>query len=212
MVPLPTLHSRVALLYLRGERWACRKCCRLAYQSELECKGRRGQWRAQKIQARLGGDRSGFEFPDKPRGTHWHTYERWREKHEGRLGLSQRSCDGVVIGGFLIPTVSRLTVANARMNTSAAAEMLRALIFDEMLIYVNVELRAVASNLVMQCARLRVGASPEPGFTFRATAFAMFARQRRKPCDARPTPCPATACRRSARHRQDLDACPWLYG
>jgi hypothetical protein len=39
----------------------------LAYRSELELKGYRGQMMAQKIQARLGGDRSGFEFPDKPR-------------------------------------------------------------------------------------------------------------------------------------------------
>jgi hypothetical protein len=37
--------------------------------------------KAQKIRVRLGGDRSGFEFPDKPRGMHRRTYERWREKH-----------------------------------------------------------------------------------------------------------------------------------
>ena len=28
-----------------------------------------------------------------------------------------------------------------------------------------------------------------------------------KPCDARRTPCPATACRRAARHHQDIHAC-----
>jgi hypothetical protein len=33
--------------------------------SELELKGYRGRRMAQKIQARLGGDRSGFEFPEK---------------------------------------------------------------------------------------------------------------------------------------------------
>jgi hypothetical protein len=60
----------VALLYLRGERWACRICCDLAYRSELGLKGYRGQMMAQKIQAQLGGDRSGFEFADKPRGMH----------------------------------------------------------------------------------------------------------------------------------------------
>ena len=63
----PRCNRRVALLYLRGERWTCRICCGLAYRSELELKGSRGQMMAQKIQARLGGDRSGFEFPDKPR-------------------------------------------------------------------------------------------------------------------------------------------------
>jgi hypothetical protein len=59
----PRYIRRVALLCLRGERWACRICCDLAYRSELELKGFRGQMMAQKIQARLGGDRLGFESP-----------------------------------------------------------------------------------------------------------------------------------------------------
>jgi hypothetical protein len=83
----PRCIRRVALLYLRGERWACRICCDLAYRSELELKGHRGQVMAQKIQARLGGDRSGFEFPE-PRGMHRLTYERWREKHEAAVAKS----------------------------------------------------------------------------------------------------------------------------
>jgi hypothetical protein len=37
----PLCIRRVALLYLRGERWSCRKCCNLAYRSELELKGYR---------------------------------------------------------------------------------------------------------------------------------------------------------------------------
>jgi hypothetical protein len=41
-----------------------------------------------KIQALLGGDRSGFEFPGKPRGMHWRTYERWRQKHEAAVAKS----------------------------------------------------------------------------------------------------------------------------
>jgi hypothetical protein len=69
----PRCNRRVALLYLCGERWACRICCELAYRSELELKGYRGQMMTQKFQARLGGDRSGFEFSDKPRGMHWKT-------------------------------------------------------------------------------------------------------------------------------------------
>jgi hypothetical protein len=51
-------------------------------------KGYRGQMMARKIQARLGGDRSGFEFPDKPKGMHCRTYERWREKHEAAVAKS----------------------------------------------------------------------------------------------------------------------------
>jgi hypothetical protein len=37
----PRCILQVALLYLRGERWACRICCDLADQSELESKGYR---------------------------------------------------------------------------------------------------------------------------------------------------------------------------
>jgi hypothetical protein len=84
----PKCISRVAILYFRREDWACRRCCDLAYRSELELKGHRGLMRARKIQARLGGDRSGFEFPDKPRGMHWRTYERWRKKHEAAVAKS----------------------------------------------------------------------------------------------------------------------------
>jgi hypothetical protein len=51
-------------------------------------KGYRGQMMAQKIQVRLGGDRSGFEFPDEPRGMHWRTCKRWREKHETAVAKS----------------------------------------------------------------------------------------------------------------------------
>jgi hypothetical protein len=80
--------SRVALLYLRGQRWSCRKCCDLAYQSELESKGYRGQMKARKIRVRLGGNRSGIEFPDKPTRMHWRTYERWREKHDAAVAKS----------------------------------------------------------------------------------------------------------------------------
>jgi hypothetical protein len=43
---------------------------------------------ARKIQARLGGDRSGFEFPDRPPRMHWRTYERWRRKHEAAVAKS----------------------------------------------------------------------------------------------------------------------------
>jgi hypothetical protein len=84
----PRCIRRVALLYLRGERWACRICCDLAYRSELELKGYRGLMKARKIQARLGGDRRGFEFPDKPPRMHWKTYERWRRKHAAAVAKS----------------------------------------------------------------------------------------------------------------------------
>lgn len=84
----PLCIRRVALLYLRGERWACRICCDLAYRSELGSKGCRGPMKARKIRVRLGGNRSGIEFPDKPPYMHWRTYERWREKHDAAVAKS----------------------------------------------------------------------------------------------------------------------------
>ena len=84
----PRCIRRVALLYLRGERWACRICCDLAYRSELGSKGCRGPMKARKIRVRLGGNRSGIEFPDKPPYMHWRTYERWREKHDAAVAKS----------------------------------------------------------------------------------------------------------------------------
>jgi hypothetical protein len=70
-----------------GEHWACRICCGLAYRSELELKGYRGQMMAQKIQARLGGDRPGFEFRTS-RDTCTEEDERWRERHEAAVAKS----------------------------------------------------------------------------------------------------------------------------
>jgi hypothetical protein len=37
----------------------------------------------QKIRMRLGGSPNMFDqFPDKPKGMHWRTYERWRRVHD----------------------------------------------------------------------------------------------------------------------------------
>ena len=43
----------------------------------------RGLYRAQKIRRRLGGSVSMFEdFPDKPKGMHWRTYDRLRGRDD----------------------------------------------------------------------------------------------------------------------------------
>jgi hypothetical protein len=82
------LHAGADRLDLAG-RWALGHGASIGQAgSELELKGYRGQRMAQKIQGRLGGDRSGFEFPEKPPGMHWRTYERWREKHEAAVAKS----------------------------------------------------------------------------------------------------------------------------
>jgi hypothetical protein len=66
----PRCAARVAVLYMRGGRFACRGCQRVAYasQSEDAC-GR--SWRKQsKIEARLG------DYWRRPKGMHYATHER----------------------------------------------------------------------------------------------------------------------------------------
>jgi hypothetical protein len=65
--------------------------CLSTSRPRAELKGHRGQMMAQKIQARL--DRSGFEFPDKPRGMHWRSYVRG-----GSVSVKGRSPPPAAIG------------------------------------------------------------------------------------------------------------------
>jgi hypothetical protein len=70
-------------LYGAGPLFACRHCYRLAYPSQQEPARRRGLGKSQKIRMRLGGSPNmSEEFPDKPKGMHWRTYERWRRVHD----------------------------------------------------------------------------------------------------------------------------------
>lgn len=74
--------SRCVVLY-GGTHYRCRKCWRLAYQSQREPGYARVHSQAQKIRQRLGGSLSLDEaFPDKPKGMHWRTYSRLRAKGE----------------------------------------------------------------------------------------------------------------------------------
>jgi hypothetical protein len=85
---------RVAKLYGAGRLFACRHCYRLAYASQQEPVRRRGLWKSQKIRMRLGGSPNMHqEFPDKPKGLHWRTYERWRRVHDV---ADQRSTVGMI--------------------------------------------------------------------------------------------------------------------
>lgn len=66
----PCCGRRVALLYLRWGRFACRACQRVAYASQSEDEIGR-MWRKQsRLEARLG------EHWTRPKGMRWRTYER----------------------------------------------------------------------------------------------------------------------------------------
>ena len=66
---------RVAVIYCAGKSFACRNCHCMSYASQHEALGQRGL--GKKIRMRLGGSASLFdEFPAKPVGLHWQTYDR----------------------------------------------------------------------------------------------------------------------------------------
>jgi hypothetical protein len=86
----PRCASRVAVLYMRGARFACRSCQRVAYasQSEDAC-GR--VWRKQsKIEARLG------EHWQRPKGMHRRTHERLMQRVFECEGVRDRALHAFV--------------------------------------------------------------------------------------------------------------------
>jgi hypothetical protein len=88
---------RVIKLYGAWRLFACRHCYRLAYSSQQESAHQRGLWKSQKIRMRLGGSASMLdEFPAKPKGMHWRTYDRLRRCHDA---AEERSTFGLI--GFL---------------------------------------------------------------------------------------------------------------
>lgn len=71
---------RVAILY-GGSIFACRRCHNLAYDSQSETRHGRMLLKAQAIREKLGGTPCiADEFPQKPKGMHWLTYHRLRQK------------------------------------------------------------------------------------------------------------------------------------
>jgi len=88
---------RVTKLYGAGRHFACRECGRLAYTSQRKSADQRALWKAQKIRMQLGGSPNILEdFPDKPKGMHWRTYERWRRIHNAAEERSTTSLIGFV--------------------------------------------------------------------------------------------------------------------
>ena len=73
----PTCWRRVLALY-GVERYLCRTCKNLSYPSQREGPIDRAFRRADGIRVRLGGEAGiANEFPEKPLGMHWKTYENW---------------------------------------------------------------------------------------------------------------------------------------
>ena len=75
--------GRVGLLYSGGEKFACRRCYGLAYESQQQIPRLRRIRKAQKIREGLGGTANLLQpFPEKPRGMHWRTYNRIKQVYE----------------------------------------------------------------------------------------------------------------------------------
>ena len=80
---------QIAKLYQAGRLFACRHCSRLAYASQQESAHERGLRKAQGIRKRLGGTANMLdEFPKKPKGMHWRTYERLCRVHDAAQARS----------------------------------------------------------------------------------------------------------------------------
>lgn len=85
--------KRCGVLY-GGTHYRCRRCWGLAYKSQSEPDYVRAHSQALKIRKRLGGEQCLDEpFPEKPKGMHWRTYHRIREKSEV---LEQRADESFV--------------------------------------------------------------------------------------------------------------------
>jgi hypothetical protein len=81
--PVAACGRRCTKIYLDRGVFACRECHQLAYASQREPVRQRGLHKARKIRASLGGGANVFEeFPDRPKGMHWVTYERLKASHD----------------------------------------------------------------------------------------------------------------------------------
>lgn len=75
LCPRPDCGRRVALVYVAGREFVCRRCLGLAYESQRENRRWRALRRSQKVRMRLEGSANILmPFPPRPRGMHSTTY------------------------------------------------------------------------------------------------------------------------------------------
>ncbi len=92
LCPMPGCQRRVAILYA-GERFACRHCRNLAYDSQRRPSYWRAGERANKIRKRLGWPYGIFtERGSRPKGMHEKTYRRLLAEYDALAGY----CEAIV--------------------------------------------------------------------------------------------------------------------
>jgi hypothetical protein len=79
----PSCSKRAAKLYSASAYFRCQRCCRAPYASQQETDLDRANRKARKLRRKLNDD-GGIGDPiwKKPKGMHWRTFERLREKVE----------------------------------------------------------------------------------------------------------------------------------
>ena len=87
--PASNCGRRVALLYLCGHYFACRKCYKLAYPSQRETEWDRAARQADKIREKLHWEPGILNGKgSKPKGMHGKTYERLQAEHDAYVNQS----------------------------------------------------------------------------------------------------------------------------
>lgn len=78
----PRCAGRCGVIYMGYSGPRCRKCLRLSYPSQRVDAVQRVFSQQARIRRRLGGDGQTDDFPDRLKGMHWKTYQRFADQYE----------------------------------------------------------------------------------------------------------------------------------